>query len=124
MLRRYAYHHPFPLDEEQMNAAAPLLDGTHDFRSFAAKNLNAGEDKVRTLYSSRGEWRHDGNSMWIYRVRGSGFLKYMVRNIVGVLLQVGAGNVTDAGVLARLEPKNRIPAGPTAPATPAAPGSP
>lgn len=115
MVQRYAYHHPFPLDLEKMNAAAPLLEGTHDFRSFAAKNPHAGENKVRTIFSSRGEWRRD-EQQWIYRVRGSGFLKYMVRNIVGVLLQVGVGNVSHEGIRARLRAGSGIPAGPTAPA--------
>jgi tRNA pseudouridine38-40 synthase len=40
----------------------------------------------------------------IYRVTGSGFLKHMVRNIVGVLLEAGKGNLDRAGLLARLEP--------------------
>jgi tRNA pseudouridine38-40 synthase len=112
MLQRYVYHHPFPLSEDLMTAAAPLFEGTHDFRSFAAKNPKASDDKVRTVFSSRAEWRPE-ESLWIYRVRGSGFLKYMVRNIVGVLLQVGMGNITQAGVLARLDARNRIPSGPT-----------
>jgi tRNA pseudouridine38-40 synthase len=113
MLHRYVYHHPFPLDEDLMNAAAPLLEGEHDFRAFAAKNPQASENKVRTIYSSVGESRGDRNE-WVYRVRGSGFLKHMVRNIVGVLLQVGQGNVTNDGVVARLRPGCGIPAGPRA----------
>jgi tRNA pseudouridine38-40 synthase len=52
----------------------------------------------------------------IYRVTGSGFLKHMVRNIVGVLLEAGKGNVDRAGLLARLGPGCAIPPGPTAPA--------
>ena len=52
----------------------------------------------------------------IHSVTGSGFLKHMVRNIVGVLLEVGKGNVDRAGFLARLEPGCEIPPGPTAPA--------
>jgi tRNA pseudouridine38-40 synthase len=52
----------------------------------------------------------------IYRVTGSGFLKHMVRNIVGVLLEAGKGNVNPVDFLARLEPGCQIPPGPTAPA--------
>ena len=59
--------------------------------------------------------RSEGDRL-IYRVTGSGFLKHMVRNIVGVLLEVGKGNVDRAGFLARLEPGCEIPPGPTAPA--------
>ena len=68
---------------------------------------------MRTIYSSVGESRGDGH--WIYRVRGSGFLKHMVRNIIGVLLDVGKGNITREQFLRRLEPGCGIPAGPTAP---------
>jgi tRNA pseudouridine38-40 synthase len=52
----------------------------------------------------------------IYRVRGSGFLKHMVRNIVGVLLEAGKGNLTPAAIEARLQPGCNIPAGPSVPA--------
>ena len=72
-----------------------------------------GQSKVRTIFSSE-LTRVEGRL--IYRVRGSGFLKHMVRNIVGVLLEVGKGNVDRCGFLARLEPGCEIPAGPTAPA--------
>ncbi len=113
MLHRYVLHHPYPLNEDWMNAAAPLLEGEHDFHAFAAKNPQAGENKVRTIFSSVGESRKDRNE-WVYRVRGSGFLKHMVRNIVGVLLQVGRGNVTNKGVVARLQPGCGIPCGPRA----------
>ena len=51
----------------------------------------------------------------IYRVRGSGFLKHMLRNIVGVLIEVGKGNLSDTDIARRLEPGCAIPAGPTAP---------
>jgi tRNA pseudouridine38-40 synthase len=56
----------------------------------------------------------DGEQL-LYRVRGRGFLKHMVRNIVGVLLEVGKGNLSAEGFRARLEPGCRIPPGPTAP---------
>ena len=52
----------------------------------------------------------------MYRVRGSGFLKHMVRNIVGTLIEVGKGNLTCADVEARLAPDCTIPPGPTVPA--------
>jgi tRNA pseudouridine38-40 synthase len=88
--RRYVCHHPFIVDEDRMSEFA----------------------KVRTIFSSRGESR-DGR--WIYRVRGSGFLKHMVRNIVGVLLEVGKGNLSREQVLARLEAGSGIRPGPTSP---------
>lgn len=113
--RRYVTHHPFPLREDNMIAAAPLFEGQHDFTCFAASDERdeIGASKVRTVFCSK---------LWgiqdrlIYRITGSGFLKHMVRNVVGVLLEVGKGNVDDASVLARLEPGCGIASGPTAPA--------
>ena len=113
--RLYVLHHPYPLDEAAMIAAAPLLAGEHDFTAFAASDESdeTGRSKVRTLYSS--VLCRDGARL-IYRVRGSGFLKHMVRNIVGVLLEVGKGNLSNADICARLEPGCGILPGPSAPA--------
>jgi tRNA pseudouridine38-40 synthase len=113
--RRYVCHHPFPLRVDEMIAAAPLLEGEHDFAAFAASDERdeLEPSKVRTIFCSR--LAVEGERM-TYRVTGSGFLKHMVRNIVGVLLEVGKGNVDRAGLLARVEPRCEIPAGPTAPA--------
>jgi tRNA pseudouridine38-40 synthase len=113
--RRYVCHHPYPLAMEEMIAVAPLLEGEHDFSAFAASDDRDELElsKVRTVFCSR--LALDGERL-VYRVTGSGFLKHMVRNIVGVLLEVGKRNVDRAGFLARLGPGCQIPAGPTAPA--------
>ncbi len=113
--RRYVCHHPYPLRVEEMAAAAPLLEGEHDFTAFAATDARdeLGASKVRTIFCSR---LAEDRGRLIYRVTGSGFLKHMVRNIVGVLLEVGKGNVDRAGVLERLQPGCGIAPGPTAPA--------
>jgi tRNA pseudouridine38-40 synthase len=113
--RRYVCHHPYPLATEEMMAAAPLLEGEHDFTAFAASDDRDELElsKVRTIFCSR--LMLEGDRL-TYRVTGSGFLKHMVRNIVGVLLEVGKGNLDRAGFLARLQPGCAIPAGPTAPA--------
>jgi tRNA pseudouridine38-40 synthase len=89
---RYLYHHPYPLDEDRMIAAAPVFAGEHDFSVFAASNSweEEGLSKVRTVFQSRLEREGD---LLIYTVRGSGFLKHMVRNIVGTLLEIGRGNI-------------------------------
>ncbi len=92
-----------------------MLEGEHDFSAFAASDERdqLGLSKVRCLFSSTAE-RH-GDRL-IYRVRGSGFLKHMVRNIVGVLLEAGKGNLTRADLEKRLISGCAIPAGPAAPA--------
>jgi tRNA pseudouridine38-40 synthase len=112
--RRYVYHHPYPLDMGEMMRLAPLLEGEHDFTAFAATDDRdeLGGSKVRTIFCSRLSLEAD---RLIYRVRGSGFLKHMVRNIVGVLMEIGKGNVDEAGLLARLDPEAGILAGPTVP---------
>jgi tRNA pseudouridine38-40 synthase len=113
--RFHVHHHPYPLDEARMLECAPLLEGDHDFSAFAASDDrdDLGHSQVRTVFSSRFERCGD---RLIYRVRGSGFLKHMVRNIVGVMLEVGKQNLAGEDVRARLQPDCRIPAGPTAPA--------
>jgi tRNA pseudouridine38-40 synthase len=113
--RRYVCHHPYPLAVEEMIALAPLLEGEHDFTAFAASDDRDELEmsKVRTIFCSRLELAGD---RLIYRVTGSGFLKHMVRNIVGLLLEAGKGNVDRAGLLSRLDPGCAIAPGPTAPA--------
>lgn len=113
--RLYVRHHPFPLDEAAMRECAGILAGEHDFGAFAAADEadSLGRSKVRRIFSSCLAREKD---LLVYRVRGSGFLKHMVRNIVGVLLEVGKGNFTRADVEARLIAGCGIPPGPTAPA--------
>lgn len=111
--RRYVCHHPFPLAIDRMIELAPLLEGEHDFTAFAASDARdeLEQSKVRSIYCSK--LALEGERL-IYRVTGSGFLKHMVRNMVGVLLEAGKGNVDRDGFLARLEPGCPIPPGPTA----------
>ncbi|HEY4362668.1 MAG TPA: tRNA pseudouridine(38-40) synthase TruA [Bryobacteraceae bacterium] len=113
--RLYVHHHPYPLDEERIVALAPLLEGEHDFSAFAAADETDWQrrSKVRRIFSS--QIARDPGHL-IYRVRGSGFLKHMVRNIVGVLLEAGKGNLDAGDLAARLTPGCQIPVGPTAPA--------
>ncbi|HLH39653.1 MAG TPA: tRNA pseudouridine(38-40) synthase TruA [Bryobacteraceae bacterium] len=113
--RRYVYHHPYPLDERAMIELAPVYEGEHDFSCFAAADdrdqLNLS--KVRRVFSSRIEKCED---CLIFRVRGSGFLKHMVRNMAGVLIEAGKGNLSAADLVARLQPGAKIAPGPSAPA--------
>ena len=112
---RYVHHHPYPLDVDRMLDGAPLFRGEHDFTAFAASDERDGEgrSKVRTIFDSRIEELPD---RLIYRVRGSGFLKHMVRNMVGSLLEMGRGNLDAGSVEALLHPGCGLRAGPTAPA--------
>jgi tRNA pseudouridine38-40 synthase len=115
-LRLYVCHFPYPLDEHAMTRAAPWFEGEYDFSAFAAADEKdeLGFTKVRRIFESR-LWR-EGEEL-IYRVRGSGFLKHMVRIMVGTLKEVGKGNLDEAGVRARLQPGYPGKAGPAMPAS-------
>jgi tRNA pseudouridine38-40 synthase len=104
----YVHHYPYPLDEERMARCAAAFAGEHDFTAFAAADDRdaEGQSKVRTIFSSSLEC---SECRLTYRVRGSGFLKHMVRNIVGTLIEAGKGNIPDVHTLPERS-------GPTAPA--------
>ena len=111
---RYVHHYPYPLDLDRMLACVPALEGEHDFSAFAASDERdeEGQSKVRTIFRSELETLPD---RLIYRVRGSGFLKHMVRNIAGSLLEAGRGNLDESGMRGLLANSGHW-AGPTAPA--------
>lgn len=90
-LYRYVHHHPYPLNENEMCDAAMRFQGEHDFSAFASSDESdsLGRSKVRRIFESR-LWRE--NETLHFRVRGSGFLKHMVRHMTGFLLEVGKGN--------------------------------
>ncbi len=105
---QYVHHYPYPLDEKRMMQLAAAIAGEHDFTAFAAADDRdaEGRSKVRTVFSSKME---NPPGRLIYRIRGSGFLKHMVRNLVGTLIEAGKGNIA---ALDRLPERS----GPTAPA--------
>ncbi len=100
----------YPLDVEAMSQAKVYLEGKHDFSAFRASNCEA-RNPVREIYkidiSKKGDFitlDFDGN----------GFLKYMVRNIVGTLIMVGRNKMQVPDVKTILESRDRNNAGPTA----------
>jgi tRNA pseudouridine38-40 synthase len=116
---RYVYHHPYPLDEARMIAAASLVEGKHDFTSFAAVDPERGRDgeevnNVRTIY--RSQWQRQREEL-LYTVRGNGFLHHMVRNLVGTFLMVGKGSLQIEDVRRILDLRDRSAAAATAPAS-------
>ena len=109
--RRYVHHHPYPLDVAAMQALAPVLEGTHDFSAFAASDERdeLGHSKVRTIFRSCIDVTGDRLR---YTVMGNGFLKYMVRNLIGTLVEAGKGNLDAEGLRRYLEPGCGSKAGP------------
>jgi len=109
--RRYAWHIPRPVDQEAMQAAAALLVGEHDFSSFRATGCDA-RHPVRRVLHSRLERR---GALLLYEIEATAFLRHMVRNIVGTLVEVGQGRRSpDFGML--LAARDRTLAAATAPA--------
>ncbi len=106
-----AYHYRYPLNVEQMNAAAQHYIGTHDFTSFCSLGAKEG-DKTRTVYTA--SVTRNGDYV-VFRVSADGFLYNMVRIMVGTLLRVSQGKFSPDDIPAILAAGNRDQAGPTAP---------
>jgi tRNA pseudouridine38-40 synthase len=118
-LARYVWHYPYPLAEETMVRAGPLVEGEHDFTSFAAVDPERGREdaplsNLRRIFSSN--WERQGDE-FIYIIRGSGFLQHMVRNLVGTFILVGKETLQVEDITRILDARNRSSAGATAPAS-------
>lgn len=100
----------YVLDLPAMKQAATHLIGNHDFTSFQGANCET-KSPVRELY--RIDFERQDNYIIIH-FEGKGFLKYMVRNMVGTLVEVGKGRLSPDGMKEVLESRNRKNAGPTA----------
>ncbi len=115
---RYVLHYPFPLDEDAMRDAAARFVGVHDFASFAASTGSEDDDKERStereIYSTELA-RTPDNEELVFTVRGRSFLRYMVRKMVGTLLDVGRGKLTPADIERLYELRDRSKSGPTVP---------
>ncbi|MEK7286804.1 MAG: tRNA pseudouridine(38-40) synthase TruA [Nitrospirota bacterium] len=109
--RNSAWHIRMPLDLQKMRQAAKMLMGVHDFTSFCAKETDA-KDYVVTLAQLSIVRCKDQIKMTLIASR---FLRYMVRNIVGLLVEVGQGKRAASDMASILEGKDRRLAGKTAP---------
>jgi tRNA pseudouridine38-40 synthase len=111
LLRGRAWEIRRPLDLEAMRRAAPALLGTHDFSALRAADCPANTT-VREIRSL--DIRQSGARIDI-AVEASAFLKHMVRNLVGTLVEVGHARRDPDSLPALLEGRDRTRAGPTAP---------
>ncbi len=107
---RYVLHWPGSLDSGKMAAAARLFVREADFTAFSSNRLL---HPVRRVLSS--EIKKKGSEI-IYTIEANGFLRYMVRTIVGTLLEVGRGRMEPKQIEDIFRQKRRALAGPTAPA--------
>ena len=111
--RNYVYQHNKKLDVVEMERAMKYLEGTHNFKSFT-KADEEKEDYVRTISQTNLiRDTKDVNKITLVFV-GTGFLRYMVRNIVGTLIEVGEGKRRSEEVIDILRKEDRKVAGKTA----------
>jgi tRNA pseudouridine38-40 synthase len=111
--KTYQWHIPLPLDIETMRACCRRITGVHDFKSFE----NSGSPRsstVREVFFSEIDTRKD--SRLVFRIAANGFLKYMVRNLVGTMVQCGLHRISPQDFIHICEAKDRTRAGATAPA--------
>src|SRR4029077_16798020 len=114
-----ALHYSGPLDEAVMAQAAREFQGEYDFTSFSASSGSEDADTATEvgapLYSSEISPEPDRDEL-AYVVRGRSFLRYMVRKIVGTLIEVGKGRLAPADIAQIFEARDRSRSGPTVPA--------
>lgn len=111
--RQYAWFIHRPLALEAMRSALPHIEGTHDFKAFEGVG-SPRSSTVRTVSAIGLDCELQG--YLALEVSGSGFLKHMVRNIVGTLVWVGLGKLSPEDVPRIIASRDRRGAGPTAPA--------
>ena len=113
---RYAWHIPYPLDPAAMRAALPAIEGCHDFAAFRSTESDI-DGTVRTLSEARlADGPADGGGRrLILSLVGDGFLRHMVRAIMGTLVEVGRSRWEPGRLAAILATRDRSQAGPTAP---------
>ena len=109
--RGFSWHLPEPLALDAMNRAAALLVGTHDFSAFRSVGGELSSP-VRTV--TRSAWEQSGGLL-TYEIAGDGFLRHMVRAIVGTLVEIGRGWRQPEEISSLLVRGARAEAGATAP---------
>lgn len=114
---RYAHHEARFLDVARMNETARLFLGEHDWTAFSAARSDV-ENRVRTIktFTVESIWDARSNSALIeFRISANGFLRYMVRSIVGTMLEVGRGEKDSDTIQQAIISGDRDLAGKTAP---------
>ena len=110
--RQYAWHIRTKLDANAMRQALGHLIGQHDFKAFEGSG-SPRSSTVRTVMKA--ELSEKGRGYLVVEITADGFLKFMVRNIVGTLVDVGLGKMTPDDFGRIFHSKDRNLAGATAP---------
>ncbi len=103
LLRTHVYQYCKPLNIRKMKKAVKYFIGKHDFTTFVSAE-DKKEDKVREIYDASVD---EKEGIIKITFKGSGFLKYQVRNMVGTLIKVGEEKVLPDIILSLLEKKDR-----------------
>ena len=109
---RYVHAFRYPLDQGAVDRGTTCFIGEHDFTSFCATGTDI-QDRIRTIYEA--SWSRT-EAQWTFRIRGNGFLQYMVRTIAGTLLEIGRGRLAAEQIPQIFGAKDRRRAGPSLPA--------
>jgi len=111
--RMYAWHIPKKLNLREMEEATKWLIGEHDFSSFRSVGSPTRTAIRRVI---RAEWKRGRDGLLRFEIEANGFLKQMVRALVGTLVEVGKGKIDSEEFRKILDSRDRKKAGPTAPA--------
>jgi tRNA pseudouridine38-40 synthase len=109
----YSWHIPQTLDLGEMRKATRMLIGEHDFSSFRSVGSPTRTAVRRVI---RAEWKKGRDGFIRFEVEANGFLKQMVRALVGTLVEVGKGKIDSEEFRKILDSRDRKKAGATAPA--------
>jgi len=112
LLRNYAWHLRGPLSLSRMEEGASRFVGTLDFTSFCATQCDT-RGRTRTVFRSFLTSGGDGEIR--YTIEADGFLRHMVRNLVGTLVEIGRGRFSPGNIPEILDARDRRRAGATAP---------
>jgi len=111
--REYVWYIPQKLNFTEMKKATRSLLGERDFLAFRS----VGSPTRTTIRKvMRAEWKRERDGFILFEIEANGFLKQMVRSIVGTLVEIGKGRMDAAEFGKILESRDRRKAGPTAPA--------
>ena len=113
--RNYVYQYNYQLNIDKMSEAIKYFIGEHDFRAFVTEN-ETKDNCVRTIKYASVEKDVSNSEKFIFKFIGNGFLRYQVRNMVGILSKVGQEKIEPSMVKEILESKSRKKNGVTAPA--------
>ncbi|CAO0819700.1 tRNA pseudouridine synthase A [Desulfarculales bacterium] len=111
-LRNRLWAYPRPLEAESMRQALALLPGEWDLKAFASRGGEVQGSTVREILEASLDIRPEG--LWRVRLTATGFLRHVVRNLVGALSQVGSGRLPPTALAEMLAAGQRLYAGPKA----------